>query len=461
MFATRLGSIVGRRLSARTLPSHRYLLSSAFQLNSEWSHRQEALKKLALGGDYEWIAAVQKKFIGGGHASAVDVDAAACGAEEKDQIEDIVDLIYKLRHTENAADLLESTEYAVVRMLLKNDAVEKLFLVLNDPINYGIFLNEHSASLGMDYFLTKENFAAAAKIATFVMLQEMLDNRLVNLLSVYSCLKWLELPAEERVFSAEIHPQPDVEEEEISEEDQKTFKFPYLKNEFFDNHFDLVEPEALVGKTLLWVSQHLSDAALTENLRILGALFYKQWELLESQLEKSRNLTHDVAAICGERIDQLLAGLGEGQEESPEAQRYNKLKELVEKTPKSESPEKLSAIVEKSFLAVREDEEKSLTASQTALFKKWNERRQSLIEAQAQKVALRIRLEEIAEEKLEAEEEKERLMFFENREMWLDKAYERDRLFEELKVDAEASQQTEQQYSMEMFEKARKFVEQA
>ncbi|TKR95081.1 hypothetical protein L596_009297 [Steinernema carpocapsae] len=324
MFAQRVGSLVGRHLSIGSLASRRLLLSKSFQLNPEWSQRHEALTKLALGGDYEWIASVQKKFVGGA-ASAVDVDAAACGAQEKDQIEDIVDLIYKLRHCENTADFLESTEYAVVRTLLKHDAEEKLFEVLNDPINYGVFLNEHAACLAMDHFITKGNFAAAAKIATYVMLQEMFDNKLVNLMSIYSCLKWVELPVEERVFSEEIHPKEE-EEEDINEEDQRTFKFPYLKNEYFDGHFDLTDPEALVGKTLLWVSEHVADLAYVSNMRILGALLQKEWELLAAELEKCKDLMSGVAKLVGERLDQLLAGLGEGQEESPETRRYNTLK---------------------------------------------------------------------------------------------------------------------------------------
>ncbi|PIO61550.1 zinc finger, C2H2 type [Teladorsagia circumcincta] len=52
----------------------------------EWASRHAEMTKLGLGGDYEWISAVQKKFIGGGLASAIDVDAAVCVAEHKDQV---------------------------------------------------------------------------------------------------------------------------------------------------------------------------------------------------------------------------------------------------------------------------------------------------------------------------------------------------------------------------------------
>ncbi len=34
------------------------------------------------------------------------------------------------------------------------------------------------------------------------MIQEMFDNRLVNLMAVYSCVLWTELPREQRVFDS-------------------------------------------------------------------------------------------------------------------------------------------------------------------------------------------------------------------------------------------------------------------
>lgn len=89
--------------------------------------------------------------------SAVDVDSAICLAQEEDQQEDAVELIYKLRHTENTADLLESTEYGLVRFLLRWNNTQLLFKVLNDPINYGIFMNEHTYCLAIDHMLKQEN----------------------------------------------------------------------------------------------------------------------------------------------------------------------------------------------------------------------------------------------------------------------------------------------------------------
>jgi hypothetical protein len=41
---------------------------------------------LQLGNNYEWIAAIMKKNASGGMASAIDVDAAVCGARNAEQV---------------------------------------------------------------------------------------------------------------------------------------------------------------------------------------------------------------------------------------------------------------------------------------------------------------------------------------------------------------------------------------
>lgn len=47
------------------------IFSNEFSLDKEWHERHDNMKKLSLGGGYEWIASVQKKFIGGGKARLV------------------------------------------------------------------------------------------------------------------------------------------------------------------------------------------------------------------------------------------------------------------------------------------------------------------------------------------------------------------------------------------------------
>ena len=85
--------------------------------------------------------------------SAVDVDAAVCIAEQKDQVNDVVELVYKLRHSENAADMLPSTEYALIRLLLKHEP-DLIFKLVEDPVSHFIFCNNFSFRSIMEYLLT-------------------------------------------------------------------------------------------------------------------------------------------------------------------------------------------------------------------------------------------------------------------------------------------------------------------
>lgn len=65
---------------------------------------------------------------------------AICGATEIDQLDEVVDLAYKLRHSSNTADMLPSTEYALTRILVDHDRMDLLFKVIGDPVTFSFRL---------------------------------------------------------------------------------------------------------------------------------------------------------------------------------------------------------------------------------------------------------------------------------------------------------------------------------
>ncbi|VDM44699.1 unnamed protein product [Toxocara canis] len=354
----------------------RTLLTERFAMDEEWAARRQTLDTLALGGDYEWIAAVQKKFVGGGIASAVDVDAAVCAAEEKDQLEDLIDLVYRLRHTRNTADTLPSTEYALLRSMLRHDAMHWLFKILADPINYGVFLNEHSACLAIDHLLKAKNFAGAAKVASVVMQQEILTCELLNILSIYAALRWLDLPPEQRVFDASVQPTV-AAEEEVNEEEMRTMKFAYLKNAHFDDHFDILDAERLVGKTLLWMVERTSlESNLIRSIQAVGALFFEKFDLL-SQLLLGEPLMPAAVDFCRTELQRRVTSAGEESDT-----KYEQLLEKVEKCSRLETSKSLWSAVEEHLRRIQMEEEKQLIDTQRNLFKEWANRRTALIGAQ-------------------------------------------------------------------------------
>ncbi|EGT57455.1 hypothetical protein CAEBREN_10755 [Caenorhabditis brenneri] len=391
------------------------VLSQSFFLENEWSGRHVALGKLGLGGDYEWISAVQKKFIGGGYASAVDVDAAVCVAEQKDQVDDVIELLYKLRHSVKAAEKLESSEYALVRLLLKYQP-ETILTLANDPINYGVFLNPHLACIVIDHFIKTSNIQAAARIVTWMVQQEELDNELLNVLGLYVCAKWAELPADQQTLELG----GSEEEEDVNDDDIRTFKFPYLKNECFDEHFDLTNPHHLIGKSLQWLSRDTQsiDKDLKSSLNALGAVLFEKLQEAGSTVSTAHS---SVKQLIAERL------APKEREEQPEEQ-----KAILEKIGTVEkSNQLLSDIILEHLTRIQKAEEEKLCSQQTALFATWNERRQELAKSQAQKVLLRIRQDEIRAELKQLDEQEEQMSFFKNRLAWEKRAAENTQIDEE------------------------------
>uniref|UniRef100_A0A0K0DJH2 Uncharacterized protein n=1 Tax=Angiostrongylus cantonensis TaxID=6313 RepID=A0A0K0DJH2_ANGCA len=380
-----------RTSRTRRLLGRRHLLSQSFSLEKDWASRHVEMAKLGLGGDYEWISAVQKKFIGGGVASAIDVDAAVYIAEQKDQVDDVIELIYKLRHSENAADLLPSTEYALIRLLLRYNP-SFLFKLADDPVRFLLIISSNERILELTMNISNINIKGAARLSAWIMQQEMTENELLNLLVLYSCAKWAELPAEQQTM-----PCGESEEVQINEDDIKTFKFPYLKNPHFDSHFDLTDPHLLAGKTLLWVardSKSLPDQ-IQQSLMLLGAVLYDRFGFL--------------VHFGKQRI-----------------YRYRTIHFTL-----------IYVQLERNLIQIREKEEEAMASGQKAEFTRWHQRRQDLIKAQADRLLLKIRAREIANELAELDLREEKLNFFENRLKWEKKAKQNTEFMEQFAEEAQ------------------------
>uniref|UniRef100_A0A8R1Y5C1 Uncharacterized protein n=1 Tax=Onchocerca volvulus TaxID=6282 RepID=A0A8R1Y5C1_ONCVO len=438
----------------------RHLLSKKFTLNEEWCARHRALSELGIEGGYEWITAVQKKFVSAGIASAVDVDAAVCIAEESDQLDDVLKIIYKLRHIEMTGRMLPSTEYALIRLLLKHNKTDILLAILADPINYGIFLNEHSACLVIDSFLETDRISDAARIASFIMLQEMFQSALLNWLCIYSSLRWTELPTEQRIFeklpSLDYIAGIESDSGNMEDEDEMTFKFPYLKNEYNDIHFDLIDPNQLIGKCLLWFSNYLPlNEEEASNIRLIGYVFFGNY-VLAKQLLQTMNILSSTAAICCSRLEQITIKTNDIERQQDEQLSGNvieELKEIFGKVEKKNANDKLSDMIMKHLKAVQSTEEKNLIEIQRSAFLNWIENRANLIKAQVEQLDLKLRLKETYEERQKLRHRWEMLNFFENRLKWEDMAAVKEELLKAEQGKRKSKEDLEQEYVDEVFYK--------
>lgn len=363
------------------------------------------------------------------------MDAAACGAEEKDQIDDILQLVYKLRHTDNASDFLPSTEYAVLRLLLKHDQISDLFKILNDPLNYGVFLNEHIACLAINRFIDNKEYSSAARIATIVMQQEMFDSQLLNKLSIFSLIKFVELPTEERKMGPELLAVSEPFEED---DESPTFRYPYLKNNWNDGHFDINDSDLLVSKSLEWFSKvvEYKDPKMKESLELISYAIGKKYEKLEEFLKRDtlnsikESALNIVRTICKETLQSL-------GEEDVDVKKKDILTGLISKIGDGVSEgDLLSDELMNDFKVIQKEEETKLSSMQKDYYNAWNKRREELLKSQAERLKLQLRLEEISTSRKELSYEKELLFFFENRTKWELKAAEKTKLLEEMKASS-------------------------
>lgn len=198
-------------------------------------------------------------------------------------------------------------------------------------INYGVFPNYHVSALILDHFLRKKDYLGAAKVASVVVQQEMFESLLLNHLCLYSLFKFTELPIEQQIFDEVIQKRPEIDED-INEDDIKTMKFPYLKNLYFDGHFDLIETDELIGKSLEWLLREIKtkstnfDEKFGKNVEILLNLYNGKMDVVEKVLATENKINKSVVELIKAKIGQSMEKLpAEGREDNEDFKRLNGL----------------------------------------------------------------------------------------------------------------------------------------
>lgn len=290
----------------------RTYLSPSFQCQTAWSDRL-ASSILQNVNVEQFYAEVEAKHQQNKNISAIDVDIFVNRVTGDGYLEEMADMVHKLRMTEEATQLLESTPHAVVRNFLEHDQLDLLLHVLRDPLNYGVFLDTFSANLLLDKLVEEKKFTAAAEVASFLMLQEDFGNDITKSLSLLAGYKYLESPepfikpepAPEPVKNAA--PTPAKGKKAKKEENRVRVKF--LRNEFFDDHFDIRDSRHLVGKTLVRLSPELPQK-YQASVKLLGLCLYQKYpELIEfvGKLGKEEGIFKEVSQKAEKLLEESVS----------------------------------------------------------------------------------------------------------------------------------------------------------
>lgn len=364
--------------------SKRTFLSQAYYCQEIWDKRlsNSLFQKINLEELYQEL---DQRFQRTRQMSAVDVDIFANSIKNNLYIDEMLDLVHKLRLSADTGNTLNSTSHAVIRAMLKFGNKNELLDVLNDRINYGIFLDFYTANILMDTFWKEKDFTSGARIASQLMLQEDFEHPISYNFSLLHCYNYLLEPS-----TWPIPLPPEEPEEEVK------IRVKYVRNPFDDDHFDLKDPQKIVGKTLAVLTKHKQDS-LSKSMNILGWTLYNKDDVAEKAIieSKDKNITlyKDILELIPQDKDKIKSI--DVKYESIDVQQI--LKENVEKS-------------------VQEISEKDI-ADQCKLFSLYDEERNAAIEEQKERVLTAKRLAHIEEIKKNLEEKETKLWFFDNEEI--------------------------------------------
>lgn len=368
------------------LNTHQYLklprrtfLSQAYYCREVWDNRLHSpiFQKVNLDILYHDL---DQGFQRTRRISPVDVDIFVNSVKNHNFVDELLDLVHKLRLSADTGKTLESTGHAVIRALLNFDKIKELLTVLDDRLNYGVFVDDYAANILMDHFWKTKNYVAGCIVAAQLMLQEDFGHPVATNFALLHCYKYLTEGGE---WPQRIKPE--------EPEDEVKVRVQYIRNPYDDEHFDLEDPKKIVGKTLIMATKDCQDP-VKFSLNILGLALFGKEELIKEKL-KNNNVQ-----LVKEIIELIPDEIAIKQELEP------KISEDV-----------LSILQKQVEESVVLSSEKDI-ASQCETYNEWEDARLHALDVQKQRLNKAQRLAEIERLQQSLKEKEEKLWFFENEE---------------------------------------------
>ncbi|KAJ8949680.1 hypothetical protein NQ314_008141 [Rhamnusium bicolor] len=362
----------------------RTFLSQAYYCHEIWEHRlnNPVLQKVNLE---ELYYELDQRYQKTQQISAVDVDIFANAITNESYVDEVLDLVHKLRLSADTGNMLNSTSHAVIRALTQCGKKEDLLNALDDRLNYGLFLDFYTTNLLLDIYWKNKDFTSGARVASQLMLQEEFDHPLSNSLSLLHCYNYLFGPKDWPQY-----PKPEEPEEEVK------IRVKYIRNPYDDDHFDLRDPNKIVGKTLAMFTNSKNDP-LNKSLNILGLVLYNKQNLVKEVIKEctTKNLV-----LYKEIIDLIP----ENYESKEEVKSLN--------TKSADIQNLLKTNVENSVQEMSEGD----IAKQCKTYSEWEANRINALEEQRKRRLTAKRLADVEDLKAALKEKETKLWFFDNEE---------------------------------------------
>ncbi|XP_045619890.2 small ribosomal subunit protein mS27 [Procambarus clarkii] len=384
---------------------YRAFLSAAYRCDEVWNQRlQHPLITCINVGDYFYD--LDRKYKLEGKVSAIDVDLFVNKIESSNAeefVEEIEDLVHRLRRSPETVRMLPSTPHAVLRVLLEAGCTQTLLKMLSDPLNYGIFPDHYTSNLLMDTFLEQKNYTAAARVASVNMLQEDFGPLLTKTLTLASCFLY--------ATSDDNQPWEDYTLQVEEPKEEVKIRVRYLRNPYFDDHFDLKEPDHIVGKTLAWVSP-LIGGAVGVSCEVLGWALYNKWTQLEASLNRASEGTESVAASVISRVKKISEACNDAETKERIMAVISRLEASESKVAELDLGSLMVDMIKKAAVVTEPND----IQSQKDTYISWGKTRENEFQIQMEEYKKRQLLAEIEKKKKDLADREEVIFFFDNKE---------------------------------------------
>lgn len=426
-------SIILRRFSA-SAALRRSFLSPQYKSQALWEERFNC--KL-LTSDEDLIRTINSKIVINDELNNLEMDVfvniASPSTEDPDQLIETANILAKFRRSLCAHLMLPSTPHAVCRLFLYSERIPSVVRLLENRVEYGVFPDFYSMNLLIDSALEKDNFMLASRLAVLVMLQEEFSaNPITDRLALVAVVNYIQQKtnfedwldhesAKDEIFeqviiddlaAAQKEEEKDKKSEDDDEEedDAQYIRVPFLRNPYFDNHFDIKIPRVLCGKTLCAIGKVFTkeEPELAAKCALLGYILQGKWSdaiRICNELEKDSVGIGNMKELLEFYIGSLH-GIDEIDEEIK-----NTLVTCINKLP--ESGDSLGALVESKFTSVGAFENKDIDGLRKDLVE-WSKARLVTKKASEDRLARNKLIEEVRAKKEELKRKEEYLYFYDN-----------------------------------------------
>lgn len=318
-------------------PLKRFFLSNAYKCSEAWENRltNPVIKKINFENLYYHL---DKVFLSNSRVNVLDIDLFASSLTNYQYKNELENLLVKLRNCPECVLLPERTTHAVVRFYLENAPKEDIFNILSNRLIFGIFPDKYLSNLLMDKFVKDNDTVSSVKIAVLQMLQEDLDHPITNVLALYCCYNYLD---SSEVWETPKPPEPDPDEE------VEKVRVNYLRNPYFDDHFDIVTPNHLIGKTL-WLFGISLGGTLGASSQLVGLVLYEKYEksvlFLENIIKSNTKIYTEAVNMAKEFLNKMPKQMEEETNNKDQGDQPTESKKSETSEVKSNDPWKCKAL---------------------------------------------------------------------------------------------------------------------